>query len=247
MDAIFGTIPIVRVFDPGMVMSWDKPRTQMLAGRDLVISFRPSPQDVLSGKYDAEFAEWFAKAPSDVTIYWSYIHEPEPLIDQGSFTADQYRRAWQRIDSIADAACRPNMYATLTLTGWTTTDASKRDWRDYYAGGDVIDVMAFDPYNGASNPTAVTGYPSAASMYDSVVRVAREAGKPYGLAETGSPKVPADATGSQRAAWLKDVAAYNRANGALFVTYFHSSRDGEWRLLDGPSQSAWRTAVASSD
>lgn len=247
VDAIFGKLPVVRVFDPGMVMPWDKPRTGMLAGRDLVISFRPMPQDVLSGKYDAELAAWFAQAPSDVTIYWSYIHEPEPLIANGTFTADQYRRAWQHIDAIADKACRSNMYATLILTGWTTLPAAQRDWRDYYAGGDVIDVMAFDPYNGASNPTAVTSYPSAASIFDSVVKVAAEAGKPYGIAETGSPKIPSDASGSQRAAWLADVAAYHRKHGALFVTYFHSSRDGEWRLLDAPSQTAWRAAVASSN
>lgn len=246
VDAIFGKVPVARVFDPGMVMPWSKPRTQMLAGRDLVISFRPMPQDVLSGKYDAEFRSWFKQAPADVTIYWSYIHEPEPMIIQGKFTADQYRRAWQRIEGIADEACRTNMYSTLILTGWTTQPASKRDWRTYYAGDDVIDVMAFDPYNGASNPTAVRSYPSAASMFDSVRKVAAEAGKPYGIAETGSPKIPGDVTGSARAAWLNDVAAYSRQHGALFVTYFHSSRDGEWRLLDGPSQTAWRAAVASS-
>jgi len=246
IDAIFGRSPVIRVFDPGMVMPWSKPRTQHIAGRDLVMSFRPLPQDVLSGKYDAELRAWFREAPSDVTIYWSYIHEPEPMINQGTFTADQYRRAWQHIDKIADSVCRTNMHATLILTGWTTLPASKRDWRTYYAGGDVIDVMAFDPYNGASNPTGVTSYPTAASLFDSVRKVANEAGKPYGIAETGSPKVPSDTTGSKRAAWLTELAAYHRQHGALFVTYFHSSRDGEWRLLDGPSQTAWRAAVASS-
>ena len=246
VDSIFGRLPIVRVFDPEMVRPWSHSRNPMIAGRDLVVSFRPSPQDVLSGKYDAEFREWFAKAPSNVNIYWSYIHEPEPLILQGKFTADQYRKAWQRIDSFADAACRSNMHATLILTGWTTLPASKRDWRTYYPGADVIDVMAFDPYNGASNPTGVTGYPSAASMFDSVRKVAQEAGKPYGIAETGSTKVPKDVSGTQRAAWLAELAAYHRTNGAVFVTYFHSSRDGEWRLLDGPSQTAWRAAVSSS-
>lgn len=246
VDGIFGRVPVVRVFDPEMVRPWSHSRSAMLAGRDLVVSFRPTPQDVLSGKYDAEFREWFAKAPSNVKIYWSYIHEPEPLILQGKFTAEQYRQAWKRIDKIADAACRSNMYPTLILTGWTALPASKRDWRTYYPGGDVIDVMAFDPYNGASNPTAVTGYPSAASLFDSVRKVAQEAGKPYGIAETGSTKVPKDTTGTQRAAWLTELAAYHRTHGAVFVTYFHSSRDGEWRLLDKPSQTAWRAAVTSS-
>jgi len=245
-DAIVGKIPVVRVFDPNTPMAWDKPRTKAFAGRDLVMSFRPMPQDVLSGKYDAMLREWFQEAPTGVDIFWSYIHEPEPLIDQGRFTADQYRRAWKRIDAIADSVCRSNTYATLILTGWTTLSSSKRDWRAYYAGDDVIDVMAFDPYNGASNPEAVTGYPSAASIFDAVVQVAKEAGKPYAIAETGSPKVPSDATGAKRAAWLTEVADYHRKHGAVFVTYFNSSNDGEWRLLDKPSQTAWRAAVASS-
>ncbi|SIT84294.1 carbohydrate binding domain-containing protein [Microbacterium sp. RU33B] len=245
VDGLFGKLPIVRVFDPGMPFAWTHSRAPMIAGRDLVLSFRPMPQDVLSGKHDAEFRRWFTEAPADVTIYWSYIHEPEPMIDQGKFTADQYRRAWQRIDAIADEVCKKNMYPTLILTQWTTVAASKRDWRTYYPGADVIDVMAFDPYNGVHDPTR-DYYASPADLFDSVVRVAQSAGKPYAIAETGSRKIPSDATGSKRAEWLNAVADYSRKNGALFVTYFHSTRDADWRLLDGPSKEAWRQAVLSS-
>ncbi len=244
LDKLFGRVPIVRIFDPGMVMAWDKPRTQMVAGRDLVISFRPSPQEVLTGKYDAEFSRWFKQAPSNVNIFWSYIHEPEPMIDQGKFTAEQYRRAWQRIEGIADSVCRSNMYPTLILTGWTTTPASKRDWRTYYPGASVIDVMAFDPYNGVHDPGR-DYYASVPSMFDSAVRVAREAGKPWAIAETGSRKIKSDPSGSQRAAWLNEMASYSRQNGATFVTYFQSTRDGDWRLLDGPSTKAWGTAMGN--
>jgi hypothetical protein len=204
------------------------------------------PQEVLSGKYDAEFARWFREAPSDVAIYWSYIHEPEPMIDKGTFTADQYRRAWQRIDGIADQECRQNMYATLILTGWTSVPASKRDWRSYYGGDTVIDVMAFDPYNGAANPGREGVYASPESIYDSVRRVAAEAGKPYGVAETGSLLVPSDPSGTARATWLRQMGAYHLKNGAVFVTYFNSTNGGEYRLLDTPSSEAWRSVVSTS-
>lgn len=244
IDSLFGRVPILRVFDGGMVFPWSHSRTAMIAGRDLVMSFRPMPQDVLSGKHDAEFRQWFEQAPSNVTIYWSYIHEPEPLIVQGKFTAEQYRQAWQRIDKIADSVCRSNMYPTLILTGWTTVPASKRDWRTYYPGGDVIDVMAFDPYNGATDPGR-DFYTSVPGLFDSVRKAAQEAGKPYGIAETGSLKVPSDPTGAGRAAWLTELAAYHRQHGALFVTYFHSTRDGEWRLLDDKSKAAWSAAIKS--
>lgn len=246
VDKIFGTLPIIRVFDGGMPFPWSQRRTEVLAGRDLVMSFRPMPQEVLSGKHDSAFRAWFKEAPSNSTIYWSYIHEPEKLIDQGQFTADQYRRAWQRINNIADSVCRSNMYPTLILTGWTTLPASKRDWRTYYPGGDVIEVMAFDPYNGANNPELRTSYAPIPGLFDPVVRVAKEAGKPWAIAETGSAKINSDGSGAGRAAWLRDIKDYTHRNAGLFVTYFHSTNMGEFRLLDAESQKAWRAAVSSS-
>lgn len=245
-DEKFGKIAAVRIWDEPMPFSWADQRTAHLKGRTLVMSFRPKPSEVLSGKYDAELRKWFQEAPSTSTIYWSYVHEPEtPIDDQRTFTADEYRRAWQHIDRIADSVCRPNMYSTLILMGWTANPASKKDWRKYYAGDDVIDVLAFDPYNGVHEPKR-DYYASAEDMMSNAVAVGKAAGKPWAIAEIGSRLIPSDPTGTKRAAWLGDVATYARANGALFVTYFQSSRDGEWRLLDRPSQDAWRAAVASS-
>ncbi|CAG7606909.1 carbohydrate binding domain-containing protein [Leucobacter soli] len=248
VDGVFGTtVDTIRVFDGGMVFPWSHSRTKMIAGRDLIMSFRPMPQDVLAGKYDKEFKTWFQQAPKNVTIYWSYIHEPEPLIDQGKFTAAQYRKAWQRIDAIADSVCRSNMYPTLILTGWTASSGSKRDWRDYYPGSKVIEVMAFDPYNGVHEPDR-DYYATPESLFGSVRAVAKEAGKPWAIAETGSRVIPSDQSpkGEKRAKWLTSLAKYSRDNGAVFVTYFHSTRDGEWRLLDKPSADAWKAAILSS-
>ena len=245
-DEKFGRTAAVRIWDEPMPFSWSDQRTEHLSGRTLVMSFRPKPADVLSGKHDAELRKWFQQAPSTSTIYWSYVHEPEtPIDDQRTFTADQYLRAWQHIDKIADSVCRQNMYATLILMGWTANPASKKDWRKYYAGDDVIDVLAFDPYNGVHDPDR-DYYASAESMMGDAVAVGRAAGKPWAIAEIGSRKIPSDSSGAKRASWLNEVAKYARANGALFVTYFQSTRDGEWRLLDQPSKDAWRAAVASS-
>lgn len=245
-DSIFGKIAAVRIWDQPMPFSWQDRRTPYLEGRTLVMSFRPAPADVLSGKHDAELRAWFEQAPSSSTIYWNYYHEPEtPIDDQGKFSADQYIKAWRHIDKIADSVCRQNMYATLVLMGWTTSPSSKKDWRKYYAGDDVIDVLAFDPYNGVHDPDR-DFYATPSSMLDSIVSVSKEAGKPWGLAEIGSRKIPSDTTGSARAAWLTSIAEYTRKNGALFVTYFHSTNGAEWRLLDKPSQDAWRAAVSSS-
>lgn len=245
-DALFGKIPVVRIWDPVMPFDWQNARTKILNGRTLVMSFRPSPKDVLSGKHDAELRRWFQEAPSTSTIYWNYYHEPEtPIDNEKRFTADEYRRAWRHIDAIADSVCRPNMYATLVLMGWTTRPESKKNWRDYYPGSDAIDVMAFDPYNGAANPGREGIYASPESIFDTVRKAAAEAGKPYAIAETGTLLLPGD-KGSGRAGWLRSITAYHRKHGALWVTYFNSTNGGEYRLLDTPSRDAWREAVASS-
>lgn len=245
-DALFGKIPVVRIWDPVMPFDWQNARTKVLDGRTLVMSFRPLPRDVLSGKHDAELRRWFQEAPSNSKIYWNYYHEPEtPIDDEKRFTADEYRRAWRHIDAIADSVCRPNMYATLVLMGWTTRPESKKNWRNYYAGSDVIDVMAFDPYNGAANPGREGIYAAPEVVFDTVRKAATEAGKPYAIAETGTLLLPGD-NGTGRAAWLRAMAAYHRKHKALWVTYFNSTNGGEYRLLDTPSRDAWREAVASS-
>jgi hypothetical protein len=243
LDALFGLrLEALRLFDPDLPASWNSARAASTAGRTLIVSFRPMPQDVLAGKYDRELRTFFANAPSNQTIYWSYIHEPEPLIDKGTFTADQYRRAWQRIAGFANEACKANLHPTLILTGWTSSPASKRDWRTYYAGDDVVQVLAWDPYNGVHEPDR-TYYASAESMFGDIVRIARESGKPFGIAETGSRLIPGD-DGRGRAAWLTSVGDYLRANGAAFVTYFQSTRDANWLLEDQYSRAAWAAQVA---
>lgn len=246
LDSHFGmTVPALRVFDTGMVGPWSKPRTPAIKGRTLIMSFRPLPQEVLTGQHDAAFKAWFEQAPADSTIYWSYGHEPEPKILNGDYTAAQYRAAWQRLDKIADSVCRQNMYATLILTGWTTESESKRDWRTYYPGGDVIDVMAFDPYNGVYDQER-NYYASPEAMYKNPIRVAREAGKPFAIAETGSRIVVGDSDGRRRAAWLKEMGDYLRAHNALFVTYFHSTRGAHWILDDAVSRDAWAAQMRQS-
>lgn len=244
IDSHFGRVPVVRVFDPGLPMDWSRPRTSVYDNRTMVISFRPLPQDVLSGKYDAYFRSWFADAPKDRVIYWSYIHEPEPLIRDGRFSASEYRAAWKRLSTIADEACQPNMFSTLILTGWTANPSSGRDYRTYDAGPSVIDVLAWDPYNGASDPDR-DYYASISAFLAPVVKVSEADGRPWGIAETGSRLVPGD-DGRGRAEWLRQVGKYLIDHNAQFVTYFQSTRDGDWRLNDPYSKKVWSDFVAGS-
>jgi hypothetical protein len=239
----FGTrIPVVRTFDTGMPRSdaW-KQRSAWFGRRMVVTSIKLKPQEVNAGKFDSQLRNYFQTAPTDAPIFWSYYHEPEDEVKRGEFTAEQFRQAFRRIVNIAAASCKSNLYPTLILMGWTAEPASKLDWRDWYPGSDYVSLLAWDPYNGAHGDA--TYYKSPSVLFDAVVEKSRLAGKPFGIAETGSARVPGDSSGTGRAEWLKKVASYLRWRGAVFATYYQSTRNGDFELRDAPGVSAWRSAM----
>jgi hypothetical protein len=138
---------VVRVFlaDTDPLTSWTDPR--LSGDLPLVVSFKGRPLDIRSGADDLMFTEWFAQAPRDRDIYWSFYHEPEDNIADGDFTAADYRAAFQRLAELAAKAGNPRLHATLILSGWTLDQRSKRTWTDYYPGSEAIDVVAWDIYN----------------------------------------------------------------------------------------------------
>lgn len=241
IDTAFGPVPIVRHFSPGMPFSWDSYQADLLRGRDLVVSFKVHPTAITSGQHDAFFRDWFASAPADQTIYWSYFHEPENNINGGEFTVAQYRAAWAHLDEIYDDACRPNMHSTLILTEWTMNPGSGRDYRTYDAGPGAVDMIAFDPYNGVWDPER-DYYITPEALLDHIVEKMDRDGRPWGIAEIGS-RISVGDNGAGRANWLRDIADYAVEHDATFVTYFHAIGNGDWRLNDASSRAAWRGVV----
>ncbi len=244
--AAYGALEAVRTFHSGLPAAWPGPAG--LFGGPVAVSFKARPLDVTAGVHDAFFRSWFAAAPRDRTVWWTFFHEPEDDIEDGAFTAAQYRAAVRHLDRLADAAGNPRLRTTTIWMCWTLR-APTRDWRDYYPGADVVDVLGFDCYNrGAQKRTPV--YTAPSEMLGGIVSVARTAGKPFGIAELGSQRIASDPTGSGRAAWLTASATYLRASQAQFVTYFDayggSVANPEYRLLDAPSKAAWRWAVSGS-
>lgn len=242
IDEAVGKVPVVRLFSSEMPKSWDSTAARAVEGRTLVTSFRAHPADVLAGTHDAYLREWFREAPEDVTIYWIYYHEPESRVDEGLFTASQYRAAWQHLAGLADETCKPNMLSTLVLTSWTSVPDSGRDWADYDAGPEVVDVVAWDPYNGVAEPSR-DYYESPEVMLGTLVDIMGDDGRPWGIAEIGSRIIPSDITGEGRATWLHDVGDYLRANDASFMTYYQLTHEGDWWLYDEPSRQAYRDLV----
>lgn len=239
----FGTPGVVRVFNSGAPSNWSA--ANYARGADLAVSFKISPQSILNGSHDAQLRTWFRAAPTNVGVYWTYFHEPEDDIAKGDFTATQFRAAWQRIATIADEICKPNLHATLVLMDWTVDSRSGRKFSDYYPGSAYVDVLGWDPYNPWQNNT---GYKAPAAIFGEVINVSKAHGKPFAVAETGSLLMGGD-KGTQRATWLRATGEYLRNQGAVYVTYFDAVTPGgkyignDFRLRDAPSIAAWKEVV----
>lgn len=237
----YGQLEATRVFYPGLPAAW--PGDAGVSGRPVVVSFKANPVDVLAGKHDAHMKTWFATAPTDRQVNWSFFHEPEDDIERGSFTAADYRAAWAHLDVLADSVRNPRLKATPILMCWSLSPRSGRDWKDYYAGSSVVDELGWDCYN---NGFQSGRYTPVESIYGAAKAAAASVGKPWGIAEMGSQLVSTDTSGALRAAWLRESATYLRSNGASWALYFDAPVGGEFRLFDQASVEAWRWAVSGS-
>jgi hypothetical protein len=236
--AAYGQPEAVRVFYPGLPAAW--PGRAGASGGPVNVSFKATPRDVLSGALDARMAQWFASAPRDREVWWTYFHEPEDDIKRGSYTAADYRAAWRRLAELADKSGNPRLHATLVLMCWTMWPESGRNWKDYYPGAGVLDMLGWDCYN-TSAPKG--SYLDPARIMGPAVQASASVGLPWSVAELGSLLVAGD-DGRGRAAWLKAAASYAEKNGARYVTYFDAPVAGEYRLLDAPSRQAWREVTS---
>lgn len=238
-DNTFGTLRSVRIFFPGLPNGWP------LAGqsnRTMVVSFNALPQDVLAGKDDAALRQWFASAPTNQALYWSYWHEPEDNIAAGQFTAADYRAAWAHIAALATQSRHANLTATLILMAYTLDPHSGRTFSDYYPGSAVIGELGWDAYNTSARAGV---YRAPADIYGKAAALSQSLNKPWGIGETGSLMVAGD-NGTQRAAWIRLAGQYLTAQGATWATYFNANHGGDFELNDTPSQQAWATQVSGN-
>lgn len=232
-DNALGRLDLVRVFYPRAPAPWPG----KAPGRNVVVSFKLPPRQVIAGRFDASMRTWFAAAPRNLHVYWCYWHEPENDIEQGAFTAEEFTSAFEHLDQLAAAAGNPRLRSTVILQSYSTRPASGRNWRDYVPDSGSVDVLAWDAYNRDTRR-----YSNPAAMLDASRRASESLDLPFAVGELGSPLVNGD-DGSGRAAWLRSVGDYATQHDAVFVNYFDFVwNDGadDYRLRDGPSVQAWR-------
>ncbi|MFF0311023.1 DNRLRE domain-containing protein [Streptosporangium sp. NPDC004379] len=243
MNKLFGGLDMVRIFYTGLPDAW--PGKLNVGTRPVVVSFKGNAKDHLKGTYDARMRAWFAGAPRDRDVYWVYYHEPEDNIRDGEFSASEYRAAWKHLSALAKAADNPRLHATMVLMQWSLTDASGRDWRDYYPGDGVLDALGWDVYN---HPSAASKgvYTEPAKLLAEMVRVSESVNLPFGVAEMGSAIAKGD-DGTRRAAWIRAMNTYLKDSGSLWNLWFNVNwPSGDYRLTDPAGIGAWKDFCAES-
>jgi hypothetical protein len=236
--AEFGHMGIVRVYYPGLPPSnaWSAGSKLVDNHSAVVVSFNATPSAIMSGVDDAALSHFFDTAPHDITIYYSYVHEPEHEIVRNEFTAAAYKAAWPHVVALANQAHNPALHSILILTSYDLKPAAHRDWKDYMPGGGIISTLGWDAYpgGGVAKPPSVFMAPAVAAS--------KSVGLPFGFAEFGL----SSATG--RADWLSEVGNYLMSSGAVFASLFDSAIvQPSFKLTDAPSVSVWRNFVAKSD
>jgi hypothetical protein len=236
-DKTLGRLGFVRVFYPRAPARWPG----KAPGRNVVVSFKLPPRQVVAGRFDKTMRAWFAAAPKNLDIYWCYWHEPENDIEAGAFTADEYKAAFEHLDKLAKKAGNSRLKSTVILQSYSTRPASGRNWRDYVPDPASVDVLAWDVYNRDTSQ-----YSTPADLLDAPRRASESLARPFAVAELGSALVAGD-SGSGRAAWLRSVGVYLQRHHAVFASYFDFLWNGgadDYRLRDDLSLRAWKDISA---
>ena len=232
---------VIRRFYSGSPAPWTTINSQS-RGLPVFVSFKMTPQSVIAGQHDNTLLTWFRAAPTGRTTWWSYMPEPEDDIEQGQYTAAQFRAAYARIAGLEHRVSNTWLVSTLTLMAYTAGSCGKgstRDIMDYWPGSANVDQIAFD----CSNRGVTVGeYTEPSTMLAGARAAAARLGKPWGLGEIESQLLRGD-DGTRRAAWLMGVARYVANNNGRFACYFDEHRAVDFRLTDPKSKAAWRSIV----
>ena len=237
-DQTLGELQTVRVYYGGAPEPWPG----KAPGRNVVVSFKLPPQEVVDGAHDASMRAWFASAPRDLDVDWVYQHEPEDDVGKNAFTAAQFRDAFAHLSTLAREVGNPRLQATLILQSYTLKPRAKRDWHEFYPGDAAVDIFAWDVYN---RPSAALPYASPEQLIDGPRGVSESVGKRFAIGELGSIIAPGD-DGGRRADWLRAVGGYVKLHNTVFVAYFDvdflngPGGENDYRLRDPASLQAWR-------
>lgn len=200
--------------------------------RQLIVSFKTWPQDILAGLYDADIVATAQACPTDRPTLLIPWHEPEDDIERGEFTVQQYRDAVTHFAQLVHGAGNPMVRVAVCLMDFTFLGGKGRDWHNYFVPG-AVDVLCVDAYQWSpTNPA------DHSQVFVPAAQAAAAAGVPLAIAETGVDK---SFTGQARLDALTALARYAAAAGAIVACYFDQGPTDRWDILSDPaSVAAWK-------
>lgn len=134
----------------------------------------------------------------------------------------------------------------MILVDYTANPSSGLTVAQFMPRADLVDVIAWDDYNGAF--TRQGGYGDPTMMIQRNKTASAKVGKPFAVAKFGSIVLHGDDAG--RAAWITRFSRLADTDGARFVSYYDSDQYGQgpdFRLLDRPSQVAYHAVVSDQN
>jgi hypothetical protein len=205
------------------------------AGRNASVwSFKPPFVQFLAGALDADFMAALNSIPDDG--YQRYVivyHEPEDNIENGEFTASQYREAQVRARAIIDGANTKRQTRIRfggNLMSWSFQTASNRNPENYFPGAGVWDFLALDGYSGRNEKTNTwTGGRSPDEIFGSALEFCTQKGVRFAIAETG---IDVLAPEPDRVAWIKSCRNYAKGANCEFWCYWDGSFSTFWLNTD---------------
>lgn len=194
-----------------------------------IVSFKRSPAEVLSGRFDSEFRAFWESIPADGEEHiWCYWHEPEDNIEAGDFTANIYKQATAYLNALSKTYLKPEQKAVHAqiFMAWSIRDGSGRDINEYVERS--VDAIGWDAYTAADTE----------AIYRRAANVSISFGKRYFIAEAGKR-----ATGGNEADNAAHVLSASEIAAALGFEYFTYFDTREWLFDSTLEWAAMKQAI----
>lgn len=185
-------------------------------------------------------AAWISTFPGPAKLTWQ--HECDAKVSKGGLSLTQYRDGWRALsDGLADHPRRADIELIPIQTLQATVNKLHGDWRPWWAG--VGDAVGVDCYADSWGDR----YPDPQAFLRVPLQLAEGAGRRLYLPELGAIRMPSDASGAGRAAWIGDVLALLRERNVAGVAWWCAPGTGgrNFHLSDQPSAAAWRRAISN--
>ena len=256
-----GPVQIYRMYDIGFnYPTWqDTLAYQMHGNAQEDYSFNLPPADVASGLDDAQLTTFIASTPKNIIL--TNYHEPEQEIEQGMFTAAQFRASIVHLAALVHAqnAIDGGTRRVSVILMYDTVYGFKgRNPMNYWPGRNpatgvnYADLISFDTYalpHATNTPGVPKGFTDGLKwqtpkyLLDPSIAFAAQIGSPWMVSEFGYLE---DVNKPMRKAQaITDFVNYARLNGAVAVEYWDAAGSrADWRLrYSTNATNAWKTIV----